>query len=299
MNIKGDYNYLSYLVGEESSGKTVKEILKFDMKISRRLINTAKNNEKLFLNGRVVKVSKVAYRGDLVVLRMDECSEIEPEQYDIKVIYEDKDVLVVDKEAGIVVHPTKKHRTGTLLNRVIFYAQSKNETYKPHLVNRLDRDTSGLLIIAKNPYAHYELMKQMQESSLKKRYMAITKGGFKESSGIINYSILDQKTDGINRIVSEDGKKSETKYKVLFDNSDIALVDLELITGGTHQIRVHLSELGHNLLGDELYGAFGMDKLSRQALHSYSLEFVSPRGNKLKLESKLPKDMYNIINPIS
>ncbi len=291
MIIKGEYNYLLIEIDKNLEGKIIRDVLRDEAGVSRRLITNAKKSNKILLNNKVCQVNRVVYEGDELVLRMDEKSNIEPENKPIDVMYEDKDVIVINKEPFSLVHPTKNHENNTLLNRVIHYAMQKNEVYKPHLVNRLDRDTSGLLVIAKNPYAHYELMKQMDDNSFEKKYLAVTKGGFKNKEGILDFNISDKKHDGINRLVSEDGKKSVTRYKVLEDNEKLALLELELLTGRTHQIRVHLNEIGHPLVGDELYGGFALNLLNRQALHAYSLKFKSPRNKKVSVKVDLASDI--------
>ncbi len=296
--LKGEYNYLEIDVDDNLSGKTVKEILRKNYFLSSRLISKSKNGD-ILLNDRVVATNKIAYSGDKIVLKMNEKSNIQPEKGELDILYEDIDLLVINKSPNIIVHPTKNHQSGTLLNYLLYYAKEKGEIYKPHLVNRLDRDTSGLLIVAKNPYAHYELMKQMENNAVKKSYLAITKGGFKNKSGLIDYKILDScdenGTNIIKRVVSDEGKNAETIFKVLEDNGEYALVELELISGRTHQIRVHLTEIGHPLYGDSLYGEFGLEKISRQALHAYKLDFRSPRKDIVKIESELPRDMKDLL----
>ncbi len=291
MIIKGEYNYLLIEVDKSLEGKIIRDVLREEAGVSRRLITGAKKSHNIFLNNKVCPVNKVVYEGDELILRMDEKSNISPENKPVNVVYEDTDVLVINKEAFTLVHPTKNHENNTLLNRVIYYAMQKNEVYKPHLVNRLDRDTSGLLVIAKNPYAHYELMKQMADNSFAKKYLAVTKGGFKNNEGIIDFNISNQKHDGINRLVTEDGKESVTKYKVLEDKDKLALVELELLTGRTHQIRVHMNEIGHPLVGDDLYGGYGLDLLNRQALHAYRLKFKSPRNTEVLVKTDLASDI--------
>ncbi len=298
MQIKGDYNYLYIDVDESISGHSLKEILRNKMYLSSRLVTKRKQTKDILLNGNPVKTSQIAYEGDNIILRMDEKSNINPEKGALDIVYEDIDVLVINKEAGMIVHPTKNHQTGTLLNKLIYYASEKGEIYKPHLVNRLDRDTSGLLIVAKNPYAHYELMKQMEENTIKKHYLALCKGEIINSFGLLDYKILDRPVEeertSIKRAVSEEGKIAETIYKVKEDKGEIALVELELITGRTHQIRVHMTEMGHPLFGDSLYGEYGLDKIDRQALHAYKIKFYSPRTGKVELETEMPEDMKRL-----
>ncbi len=297
MKISGDYNKLSYKISKNESGKKLSDIIRNDMKISRRLLKALKDANCVQLNGNSVKVSKIGYEGDIIELIMKETSNIPAEKGEINILYEDIDLLVIDKEAGILVHPTKNQENCTLLNKLMYYAKENKTPFKAHLVNRLDRDTSGLLIVAKNPYAHYELMKQMTNKTLKKHYIALVKGGFDNDFGIINYSISDKNENGIERLVSDEGKECETKYEVIDDNGQIALIKLELLTGRTHQIRVHMNAIGHPLLGDSLYNKEDDFRIimSRQALHSYSLNFKSPRGSISEIKSNIPNDFLGIL----
>lgn len=286
---------MSVEVDETADGILLRELLRERLGISARLITNAKKISGVLLNEKPTWVDRIVYAGDRVRLLMHEKSEIPAEDVPIHIVHEDRDLIVLRKEPMILVHPSKKHETGTLINGLIRHAQNRGETYKPHIVNRLDRDTSGLLMIAKNPFSHYELMKQMERNLVKKKYLAITKGGFQDASGTIELRISYEKHEGINRLVSEDGKYACTHYKVLQDDGNLALVELDLVTGRTHQIRVHMSEIGHPLAGDELYGGFGMDLIDRQALHAYYLECRSPRGGELRFQSELPEDMRRIL----
>ncbi len=295
MIIYGEYNRILIDIDSYLNGKSLKEVLRGEAGISSRLLKTSKKTNAILLNGIPSKINKIVYEGDVVSLMMNEKSNIEAEEMDLDIVYEDDDVLVINKDPFVLVHPTKNVKSGTLLNGLIKYSLSKGESYKPHLVNRLDRDTSGLLIVGKNAYSHYELMKEMEESKLEKKYLAICKGGFKNKSGLIDLKISDKKHEGINRILSDDGKKAETVFRVIEDSGDLALVELELITGRTHQIRLHMSEIGHPLVGDSLYGSFALDLLNRQALHAYSLKFRSPRRELVEIKTELPEDMKKVL----
>ncbi len=295
MKIYGEYNRILIEIDSRLSGKSLKEVFREEAGISSRLLKTSKKSNSIFLNDIPSKTNKIVYEGDVISIIMNEKSNIEAEDIPLDIVYEDDDVLVINKDAFVLVHPTKNVKSGTLLNGVIHYSLSKGEKYKPHLVNRLDRDTSGLLIVGKNAYAHHELMKEMEERRLEKKYLAISKGGFKNKSGLIDFKISDKKHEGINRLLSEDGKVAETVFRVIKDNGDLALVELELITGRTHQIRLHMSEIGHPLIGDSLYGSFGLDLLNRQALHAYSLKFKSPRKGMVEVKTELPEDMKKVL----
>lgn len=295
MILNGEYNFLEVEVEARYGGMKLGDFLRTELGISRKLLTLAKREDGLSINGRSATVRKPIWEGDIVRLDMSELSGIEAEEIPIEALYEDRDLLVVNKPAKLLVHPSKKHESGTLLNGLIHYARGRGESYRPHLVNRLDRDTSGIMIVAKNPYAHYELMKQMEEKRLRKKYLALVKGAFREPEGKIEYKISYEKHEGINRLIKEDGKPSFTFYKVLADDGAFALVELELLTGRTHQIRVHMSELGHPLVDDEIYGEFGRGLIGRQALHAYYLSFKSPRAGERELQVPLPEDLASFM----
>ena len=240
---------------------------------------------------------------DLIEIYMqeDEHQNIEPEDINIEIVYEDSDIIVINKKPGIVVHPTKSHPTGTLSNGILYHFKKKGERSIVRLVNRLDRDTSGLVIVAKNQFSHMRLASDMSKDSFRKIYIAVVHGSMKEKEGRINLPIYKEENESIKRIVDERGQESITTYEVLEELSKGSVVKLELETGRTHQIRVHMSHLGHHLYGDSLYGMGEEEKeyIERQALHAYKLEFPHPRtGNILKLQCSLPEDIKKLIEKI-
>ena len=203
----------------------------------------------------------------------------------------------------MVVHPTKSYQSGTLANGVINYFQETNQNCIVRLVSRLDMNTSGLIIIAKNQYSHGMLSKEMSANNVGKRYLAIVHGLIEDESGTIDKPIYrPEGTEfGTMRIIDERGQRSITHYKVVERFKDSTLVECKLETGRTHQIRVHLSSIGHPIYGDVLYGDGDneMDLIKRQALHAYALDFKSPRtGEMLSLKSDLPDDMKELIEKL-
>ena len=203
----------------------------------------------------------------------------------------------------MVVHPTKTYQSGTLANGVINYFMESNQNCIVRLVSRLDMNTSGLIIIAKNQFSHGMLSKAMSENKVEKRYLAIVHGIFKEKQGTIDKPIYRPEgiENGTRRVVDERGQRSITHYKVVEEFSDSSLVECKLETGRTHQIRVHLSYLGHPIYGDVLYGDGDneVDLIERQALHAYGLDFKSPRTEKeLSLRADLPDDMKELMKKL-
>ena len=224
-------------------------------------------------------------------------NNIVPIKMDLKIIYEDEALLIIDKPAGIPVHPSILHYTNSLSNGVKYYFDSINLKKKIRPVNRLDRNTSGIVIFAKNQYIQECLIHQMQTKEFKKTYLAVVEGHLKKLNGTIDAPITRKENSIIERCVAENGEKSITHYKVLKQNfeKNYDIGECLLETGRTHQIRVHLSYIGHPLIGDTLYGN-NSKYISRQALHAYKVEFIHPITNKLtQFTSDVPKDFVSFI----
>lgn len=291
-------------VSKEYEGATIREFLKEDLGLSSRLIRRSAIEKRILVNKKEVRMRYIVHTGDLVQINLqsDESQNITPEKMDLDIVYEDEDILVINKKPYMVVHPTKTYQSGTLANGVLFYFKETNQNCIVRLVSRLDMNTSGLIIIAKNQFAHMALSKEMEENNLEKRYLAIVHGNLKEKEGTIDAPIYrpDGEEFGTMRIVDERGQRSITHYKVVERFKDSDLVECLLETGRTHQIRVHLSSQGHPIWGDTLYG-FEEDSeiMKRQALHAYGLDFKSPRTKEeLSLRANLPKDIRVLIETI-
>lgn len=283
-------------------GTKIREYLKKELGLSTRLIRSASIDKRIFVNNEVVKMNRILSSGETIKIDLakDESQDIGPEKMDIDIVYEDEDILVVNKKPFMVVHPTKSYQSGTLANGVINYFMESGQNCIVRLVSRLDMNTSGLIIIAKNQFSHGMLSKEMSDNKVEKRYLAIVHGCMKEKQGTIDLPIYKPEgiENGIKRIIDERGQRSITHYKVVEEFSNSSLIECKLETGRTHQIRVHLSHLGHPIYGDVLYG-YGEDEealIKRQALHAYGLSFKSPRsGESLSLRAELPDDMQELI----
>lgn len=279
-------------VSKELDGLMIKEILFDHYNFSRKSLSKIKNAQGIFLNQEPVYVTRRVSIGDLLqIYSIEETSEeILPQQIPLNIFYEDEDIVVINKPANIVIHPTRNHYLGTIANGLIYYWQSKGEIFRFRPVNRLDKDTSGLFIVAKNQYSHHKLALQIKSNSLKRTYHAIVHGNVQNDSGVIDAPILKDDNHATKRLISFDdsnAKQAITYYRVLERFGDFTLVELRLATGRTHQIRVHMSYLNHPLVGDDLYGGKNLNSMERQALHAINLKFHHPITDKL-LEFSAP-----------
>lgn len=288
-------------ITNEFHKRKIRDFLKEELSLSTRLIRGAAIDKRIKVNGVPVKMNHVVSEGDDIEIKLskEESQDFEPEKMDLNIVYEDEDILVLNKEPFMVVHPTKSHLTGTLANGILYYSKETGQNFIVRLVSRLDMNTSGLIIIGKNQYAHMTLSNEMKTDRFQKRYIAIVHGNLKEKQGTINAPIYRPEVDSIKRVVDERGQESITHYKVIESYPNADLVECLLETGRTHQIRVHLNSLGHPIFGDSLYGTEDSEYISRQALHAYGLDFFSPKTKKeLSLRADLPYDMKELIEKL-
>ena len=288
---------------EEAAGTRADVFLAAKLDVSRS------NMQKLLEDGRVKrgeKIIKANYKvraGEMFVVDIPEPEPIEavPENIPLDIIYEDDDVVVLNKARGMVVHPAPGNYTGTLVNALLYHCSNLsgiNSAIRPGIVHRLDKDTSGIMIVAKNDAAHISLSQQIQSKTAVRTYLAVVRGNIKTDSGTIETQIARDKTDRKKMaVVKEGGRDAITDYEVLERFGKYTLVRCKLRTGRTHQIRVHMEYLGYPLVGDPKYSPmktpFG---IKGQALHSHTLEFTHPRtGKRMKFEAPLPEDMHKII----
>lgn len=280
-----------------------------DVFLAAKLGVSRSNMQKLLEDGRVKrgeKIIKANYKvraGEMFVVDIPEPEPIEavPENIPLDIIYEDDDVVVLNKARGMVVHPAPGNYTGTLVNALLYHCSNLsgiNSAIRPGIVHRLDKDTSGIMIVAKNDAAHISLSQQIQSKTAVRTYLAVVRGNIKTDSGTIETQIARDKTDRKKMaVVKEGGRDAITDYEVLERFGKYTLVHCKLRTGRTHQIRVHMEYLGYPLVGDPKYSPmktpFG---IKGQALHSHTLEFTHPRtGERMKFEAPLPEDMHKII----
>lgn len=280
-----------------------------DVFLAAKLGVSRSNMQKLLEDGRVKrgeKIIKANYKvraGEMFVVDIPEPEPIEavPENIPLDIIYEDDDVVVLNKARGMVVHPAPGNYTGTLVNALLYHCSNLsgiNSAIRPGIVHRLDKDTSGIMIVAKNDAAHISLSQQIQSKTAVRTYLAVVRGNIKTDSGTIETQIARDKNDRKKMaVVKEGGRDAITDYEVLERFGKYTLVRCKLRTGRTHQIRVHMEYLGYPLVGDPKYSPmktpFG---IKGQALHSHTLEFTHPRtGERMKFEAPLPEDMHKII----
>lgn len=291
------YDIISYTSEEDA---TLKEILLDKLNFSVRSLSKMKKNQTVLVNGNFKKPSTNIKKGDLIEVKIEEdMANFMPQDLNLDILYDDFDLIMVNKPPFMVVHPTKSHNINTIANGITDYIIKQNEKVKIRFVNRLDMNTSGLVIVAKNAYAHHNLSKDMSYDKVIKKYITIVKGIVKEDFGTINEPIYKPTEDSIKRVVDERGQESITHYKVLERLSDATVLEVKLETGRTHQIRVHMNHIGHGIIGDELYGCVDEGLINRQALHAYSLEFSQPRTKEnLKFKAQIPKDMKDLIEKL-
>ena len=278
--------------------ENIKQILKEEFHISDRLIIKLKKNKQLYLNNEAISINHKFNIEDILSINLDfyeESENIVPTKMNLNILFEDDGLLILDKPAGIPVHPSMMHYENSLSNGVKYYFNSINLKRKIRPVNRLDKNTSGILIFAKNEYIQECLVKQMKLGLFKKEYIALLEGNIKENKGTINAPIARKKDSIIEREISKDGASSVTHYELIKNYDNFCLVKFILETGRTHQIRVHSQYIGHPILGDTLYGN-SSNLINRQALHAYKINFVHPITNKkIEIISKPPKDISKLI----
>lgn len=268
--------------------------------LSRTYIKKLIDGKKVAVNGVFHKAHYIIQLNDKIFIEVPDpdTTDIKPENIPLDIKFEDDHVIVVNKPAGLVVHPAPGHYTGTLVNALLYHCGELSAIggeYKPGIVHRLDQDTTGLIIAAKNDSAHRSLAEQFKTREAGRVYIALVKGVVQLDNGIIELPIARHKIDRKRMDVEfVDGRDACTIYKVLRRFEDFTMLELKLATGRTHQIRVHLSHIGYPIIGDKTYGL--AKGLNRQALHAKMLSFVHPvTGKRMEIDSELPKDMQEVI----
>ena len=308
-----------YTVTEEDAGLAIKDILRRRFTFSSRLMTKLKFQNLVYLNGKPAPGWIPVFPGDTLQIRLpEEHSEFPAEDIPVFPVYEDSYLLILNKQAGTAVHPTKGKPDHTIANGLMKKMEEDGETYKIRFVNRLDMNTSGLLIVAKNGFVQEEIIRQMRRNEVTKKYLAVVHGVIPEEEGTIDLPLGRPFPDQVERwVVPEEqgGSPSVTHYHVLERFQNHSLVELQLETGRTHQIRIHLSYIGYPIEGDHLYchgdpfayrKAYGdihdenvSPYIGRQALHAFSLAFRHPITKKrIQCQAPLPQDMKECIERI-
>ena len=286
--------FLEYVIKKDDGFKTINDVLTSYFGISSRLRNKLINLKAVKLNGVFVNTKNFVKESDSITIDFDydeDNSNIVPTKMDLDIIYEDEWLIIINKPAGIAIHPSLLHYTDSLSNGVRYYFDSIGLKKKVRPVNRLDSNTSGLVVFAKCEYIQECFIKQMANKTFKKEYLCITEGVFDKKAGIIDLPIARKPGSIIERCVDKNGQNAITHYEVIKEFENCSLVKCLLETGRTHQIRVHMSYIGHPLLGDTLYGK-PSKLINRQALHSYMIEFIHPVYKKvMNFTCNLPEDM--------
>lgn len=276
------------------SDESIKQILKNKFNMSERYILKLKRNKCICINGSPVYIDFKIKSGDLLSIEEnfeeDSSNIVQNPNIKLKILFEDDYILIVDKPANLPVHPSILHYESSLSNGVKNYYEKINLKKKIRPVNRLDKDTSGIVIFAKSEYIQECLVKQMKSNIFKKYYIAILEGILPNDKGTIDVPIERKENSIIERVASPYGEKAISHYRVLKRFNDMTKVEFSLETGRTHQLRVHSKYIGHPIVGDTLYG-HASNLISRQALHAYKIEFIHPiTEEKIIIKSDLPDD---------
>lgn len=254
-----------------------------ELKISKRLFRRSYLNKDIYVNEEFRRKDLPILKGEVLRIHMPE-EETTPDDFssDIDIVDETIDYMVINKEKNILVHETKNNQGNTLYNALINLFQSRDLKRRVRLVNRLDMNTTGLMVVAKNPFAHYNLMQQMEDGSFRKKYHAVVDGSFPYDEIVVQKNIKTDENDHIKKMICDDGDGdyAKTIFKKVISGEKYSIVEAELITGRTHQIRLHLAYLGYPIVGDTLYNEKTYDGVDRQLLHSFEISFNDPRTNE-------------------
>ena len=301
---------MEYIVSREDAKKRLDIYLKEkNEKLTRSYIKKLLEDGNILVNNKNEKSGYMIKENDKITLNLPDVKPIEarPEDIKLNIIYEDDDIIIVDKEKGMVVHPANGNYTGTMVNSLMYSHKgslsSINGVIRPGIVHRIDKDTSGILVVAKNDNAHKKLSEQFKIHSIKRKYVALVKGIIKEDKLDINLPIGRSSKDRKKMAVTyKNSKEAITHIAVLkrFYNSNVTFIEASLETGRTHQIRVHMSYIGHTLVGDEVYGKKDSKfKVEGQMLHARLLGFIHPTKNEyVEFTSDIPKEFKNLLETL-
>lgn len=296
-----------YIINEEYKNIRLDKVISvFDEDLSRAMIQKLLEQEKITVSGKIQKPSYKTKIDDIIEVQDIIPKEIELKAQDIpiEIIYEDQDIIVVNKPKGMVVHPANGNPDGTLVNAIMNICKSSlsgiGGEIRPGIVHRLDKDTSGLIIVAKNDKAHINLSEQIKNREITKKYIALVRGVVKENIATIDMPIARSDKDRKKMAVKKDGKNAVTHFNVLKRYDGYTLLDIKIDTGRTHQIRVHLAEIGYPIVGDFVYSnGKNPFEVVGQMLHAKSLEFKHPiTGEQMKLEAPLPEYFEEVLEKL-
>lgn len=287
-------------------GERIDKFLAQKLDKSRSLVQKLIKDELVLVNGEVVKTNYSVADGDEIDVKqlyVVDNTNIIPQPMDLDIVYEDDDLLVINKPSGLVVHPAPGHYQDTLVNGLLAYSNKLsdiNGEFRPGIVHRIDKDTSGLLVVCKNNETHEALANQLSDKTLFRQYLAIVHGEIEEDEGEIIAPIGRDPRDRVKMaVVAKNSKEAQTNFKVLERYDHYTLVSCNLLTGRTHQIRVHFDFINYPLVGDPLYGIKPTNDTKGQALHAYKLGFVHPRsGEYMEFEAKPPQEFVDTLNQI-
>ena len=293
------HRWAEHTVTADEAGRTVQEILTGPMGVSGRMIQRLTRARGLRHNRRPAWLTAKVRAGDVVAARLQaaESSGLEPVRMDLAIVHEDAEVLVVDKPPLLLVHPTSPQQDRTLAHGVAWHLRDRGVHAAVHPVHRIDRDTSGLVLFAKTAHAHHRLDVQLRAGEIEREYLALVEGVMREDRGVIDAPIARDPRNPALRVVRAGGETAVTRFEAVERYRTATLVRLELETGRTHQIRVHMLHAGHPVLGDRQYGRRGLRTIERQALHAARLAFTHPSsGERIVLEAPLPPDMQAAVD---
>ena len=299
----GEVEPVVWTADEAGSGERLDRLLaeRVCAGVSRSRIQQWIRDGRVLVNGAVVKPNYRVAAGDAIEIAPPppEPTDIRPEPIPLDVVYEDEDVVVVDKPRGLVVHPAPGHMSGTLVNALVYHCKDLagvGDALRPGLVHRLDKDTSGLLVVAKNDRAYASLVAQWKARTIARRYVALVEGVVAHDVGTIDAPVGRDPRDRLRFAVTKGGKPAVTHFRVAERFRAHTMLELRLETGRTHQIRVHLKYIGHPVVGDPLYGRPGRWPIAGQALHAAELGFDHPRdGRRMTFVAPLPDDMRRLV----
>lgn len=293
---------MEHIILEEQKGDRIDKVLSgLDEEWSRTQVQQWIKEGHILVNGQTVKTNYKCSLNDQIEITIPDPEELDviPEELNLEIYYEDKDVLVVNKPRGMVVHPAPGHLTGTLVNGLMAHCKDLsgiNGVLRPGIVHRIDKDTTGLLMVAKNDMAHESLVNQLVEKTVTRKYMAIVHGVIPHDFGTIDAPLGRDTKDRQSMTVVDNGKHAVTHFHVIERFKDFTFVECQLETGRTHQIRVHMKYIGYPLAGDPKYGPKKTLDIDGQALHAGVLGFIHPRtGEYLEFEAPLPDDIERLL----